>query len=729
MFLSKKKNNGYVYLYLLESVYDPVTKRARTVVVKNYGRWDKLDEETKNKYLEPKAKKELEQKLEQEQRLKELQNAGVAVDEQLAPEAPDNSNFNKAQALCYGHIALKGIWDRELDLRKKITNLQSYHREISSWSLNDVIFYLCATKVISPGSYLGASNGRANYLYCPWQYVTQDNFYKTLDFVYEFRDKLIQHAVKSHLQHKGERIKVAFFDCTNTYFETPYDDVTKQTIEFTALKRQEKMEEGLSDEEINKYLKSEVFLAELEEELESRADEVLRMRGPSKESRFNQPIVTVALAINQEGFPIDCEVYAGNTSELKAVSPMLSSLKQKYEIEDVYFVADRGLNSTESIRSIKEEKLGFVVAQKVSKQKASERKEMLDLDGYQLCKINDEGDFVADNSGLSVTENSYRYKVCNHTKSSYIPNTDKDAKFKTKKVSVDCKIIYTFSPKRRDRDLADLKTQIAKANAAVANKQLMGNPNSSGWRSLVETKKEAARNKIEKDQYRAVGVKDEVIAERTAIAGYSAVVYDAPDCENKTELTAEQVLKTYHRLVAIEDCFRVMKSTFSIRPVYVRLRERIIAHCYLCVLSLMLMRCVQNALEVKNIYMSSERVSKALKQALVVPIPSKTGKATSFLNVGLDPKYHTLKRDKPGRKQSELDNTVDQQYIWEQYCNERESQPDDLDQILNAVNLKPLKLFNPLSEIKTCLNLRTCTDDVMLAYEQRQMMAKLCSTL
>lgn len=489
------------------------------------------------------------------------------------------------------------------------------------------------------------------------------------------------------------------------------------------------MEEGLSDEEINKYLKSEEFLEELKEELANRADEVIRMRGPSKESRFNQPIVTVALAINQEGFPIDCEVYAGNTSELKAVSPMLSSLKRKYEIEDVYFVADRGLNSTESIRSIKDEKLGFVVAQKVSKQKASERKEMLDLDGYIPCEINEQGDFIAAKKGSTVTENSYRYKICNHTKSSYIANTDKDAKFKTKKVSVDCKIIYTFSPKRRERDLADLKTQIAKANAAVASKQLMGNPNSSGWRSLVETKKEAAKSKIDKDQYRAVGVKDEVIAERTAIAGYSAVVFDAPDCENRTELTAEEVLKTYHRLVDIEDCFRVMKSTFSIRPVYVRLRERIIAHCYLCVLSLMLMRCVQNALEENNIYMSSERISNALKQALVVPVPSKGGRATSFLNVGLNPQYHTLKRDKPGRKQSDLDATVDQQYIWEQYCKERESQPDDLDQILNAVKLKPLKLYNSLSEIKSRLNLRACTDDVMIAYEQRQMMAKLCSTL
>lgn len=101
--------------------------------------------------------------------------------------------------------------------------------------------------------------------------------------------------------------------------------------------------------------------------------------------------------------------------------------------------------------------------------------------------------------------------------------------------------------------------------------------------------------------YRAQGLKQDVIEERKTIAGYSALVFAHPQTDAKAgtvqpplnPLTDEQVLETYHKLVRIEDCFRVMKSTFSIRPVHVRLRERIIAHCTLCVLSLMLMRSLQ----------------------------------------------------------------------------------------------------------------------------------------
>ena len=60
MYLTKKKNNGIDYLYLMESVHVPGKRYCKKVLIKSYGRWDKLDEATKRKYLDPKTKKELE---------------------------------------------------------------------------------------------------------------------------------------------------------------------------------------------------------------------------------------------------------------------------------------------------------------------------------------------------------------------------------------------------------------------------------------------------------------------------------------------------------------------------------------------------------------------------------------------------------------------------------------------------------------------------------------------
>lgn len=119
--------------------------------------------------------------------------------------------------------------------------------------------------------------------------------------------------------------------------------------------------------------------------------------------------------------------------------------------------------------------------------------------------------------------------------------------------------------------------------------------------------------------YRACGLKDDVIAERMQVAGYAAIVYEHPSViDEERKMTAENIIACYHRLVGIEDCFRVIKSTFSIRPVYVRLKERITALCYLCVLSLMMLRTLQDKLAKAGNPMASQRVSEALAQAMVV---------------------------------------------------------------------------------------------------------------
>ena len=62
---------------------------------------------------------------------------------------------------------------------------------------------------------------------------------------------------------------------------------------------------------------------------------------------------------------------------------MIESLKKKYSVKDIYFVADKGLNSGQKLEKIQEEKLGFVVAQKINAQQEKFEKEMLDLTGYR----------------------------------------------------------------------------------------------------------------------------------------------------------------------------------------------------------------------------------------------------------------------------------------------------------------------------------------------------------
>ena len=717
MFLSIRKIRNQCYLYLLETVPGKKKGTHTNRIVKNLGNFDKLPEEVRNAYLDKKAKQELARSFELKLREKDISSAVETVAKTDAAPA-QISNFNRLFPLNYGHLALKPLWEKDLGLKYKIEYLQKTSTEIKTWRLNDLLFYLCALKLIDPKSYFSASNSKSSFLYCPWNNVVQDNFYRALDFVYEHRESLIKHAVKSRLEQTKGQIKVAFFDCTNTWFETPYDDITWQVIRYTRKTTLRLRDQALSNEEIQAYLESEEFLENLTDELEISKEDVLRMRGRSKESRFAQPIVTVALAIDQTGFPIDCKVYAGNIAEIHTVEPMIESLKKKYSVKDIYFVADKGLNSGQKLEKIQEEKLGFVVAQKVNAQQEKFEKEMLDLAGYRNYVVDDSGTFrVSSKDG--VDKDKARFKVCDHIKKFYVETeeTTKSGNPKKEQRSIKCRIVYTFSPTRRERELKDLEMQISKAAKAVSEGYLTGNPYKSGWRALLQTNKEAARTPEEKEQYRAVGLKQDIIEERRRNAGYAALVFSHPKGGNAVALTDEEVLTTYHRLVGIEDCFRVMKSSFSIRPVHVRLKEHIVAHCYLCVLSLMLMRLVQEKLEAKKYTCSAEKITHALAQALVLPTPSSDGTPQMWLNMGLDPQFY--RPEFTGKKKAHLSQNAleDHESVWRTYEKHRDETPFAVDQILEAVGLNKLPLYASMGEIKRILGIHTVAEENMLAPE------------
>lgn len=735
MFLTKVKRNGKYHLVAMESVYVSGRKYPKKVIKDDYGIYENAPENLRKQYEDKAHRRELSRHITQERRRRDLNVLSDETPEPINLESsadktkPKCGNFNKAFTLRYGHLALKGLWEKSLGLRYKIDYLQKTTTKINTWQLNDLLFYLTFMKVLDPGSYLQASESKSNFLYCPWNGIAQDNFYQALDFVYDHRESLITHAVKQRLKEKKTEVKIAFFDCTNTWFETPYDDVTWQTIRFTRQVCKELDKQGYSDEEIEHYLAGQEFAEQLADELCLKKEEVLRMRGNSKEGRFAQPIVTVALAIDQTGFPIDCKVFAGNLSEMRTIKPMLDSLKEKYAVKDVYFVADRGLNSTENLELIQKEKIGFVVAQKVSKQTSKIRSEMLDLLGYRNCSLSEDGKFsVLD--GKECCADAFRFKVCDCKKATRIEHTptEKDPR-KSTAIHVNCKVVYTFSPERKARDLADLDMQIARAKQAVAEGKLMGNPYGTGWRSLIKTQKEAAQNKTDKDQYRATELKEEVIEERKQIAGYAAVVFSHPNGENVEKLSDEQVLSTYHRLVNIEACFRTMKSSFSIRPVYVRLHQRIVAHCYLCVLALMLMRLLQERLEAAEHPMSSDRVCETLANAYVVQMPSSAGSEPLFLNLGIDPKFHTPERVGKSKPQWKLNDCLDSAIVWKRFEKERAHHPDDIDIILTAVGLQPLEVYNTMGSLKTLLGLKSTAASKMLAAEHQQYAHKIASMI
>ena len=297
-------------------------------------------------------------------------------------------------------------------------------------------------------------------------------------------------------------------------------------------------------------------------------------------------------------------------------------------------------------------------------------------------------------------------------------------------MTIDGSIVFTFSPERKKRDLADLEAQIAKAQTAVREKSLMGNPYGTGWRSLVATEKEAAVGKKDKNLYRAVALKQSVIDERRKIAGYSALVFAHPqDLPQQERLSDEQILGVYHKLVSIEECFRIMKSNFSIRPMYLRLKERITAHCYLCVIALMLLKSLQLKLAARGAALSTSRITSALFNAVIAPIPVKGSSELTFMSINLGEKFYGLDQLHKNRHAEHREITEDFDDIWAQYHKRRSSVPDDIDLILSAVGLEPLQTFNTLGQIRRALGLSGFCNEVMLSSPVKRYLEQLSKNL
>ena len=695
----KRGPKGKEYLYLVEYGHDKTGKRIKTTV-KSFGKISSIPKEELNaiyaQYQQPVQERKLAQKIVHEKSLRELVES-VTVDSE------NKTNFNKVPLLHYGHLILKPIWDK-LGLNYKLRYLQDKHTKVEAYSLSKLLFYFVAHKILSPGAYLRAWKDQSTWLCNPIEGVCLDNVYEALDYFDAFSEEIMTHAVKSsyYTNNKGadtlsaDGPKMVFFDCTNCYFETDSDDREQFIRRFTQKMREGLAAEGKSSAVIESVLASKQYTEALQLAVEENEDEFLRMRGPSKEGRFSLPIVSVSLVIDERGVPIDFTVFPGNKSEYHQVLPAIERLKEKYHVKDCYFVADRGLNSTLNFDALLKGGFGFIVAQKVTGQSKKQEKIMLSEEGWNKLTFSPEENLSYLNADLA----SFRYKVCDIVKTKHL--TAEETGDKPKTVKVNCKIIYIYDDKRKKRDLYELEQAIAKAGKAVNEKKLMGNPSGSGWRALVKTKKEEAENEDDKEMYQAVGLKDDVIEKRRQLAGYAAIVYEDPKSlkDSDKKLDTRAVLGSYHSLEKIEECFRVMKNSFEIRPMYVKRNERTRAHVLICVLSLMVLRLMQIELARAGSYMTVGSITRALHNARLLPL--RTERGTILVNCEENDGIYT---DDPS--QDKESGAV------ERYLRVREQNPDSTDLIMKTLGLSPLGPFNSVDKTKLSLKIAQSNNSIL----------------
>ena len=647
MFLSIKKAGGGRYLYLIESVYDPDTKKVKKKVVQNFGNYDEFIEKYPEKY------KELDEKYgKSKEKFKAQKNETINAYFSANISSRDDilKNFKGLYPQNLAHLMLRGIWKDDLLMPKIIDRIKVQEGLVFEYSVSEIALYYSALKLVSPMSYLAGKEHSPRFLGDPMSSYTTDDIYRCLHFLSKYKERIMKHLCSRIDEVVPREKSLLFYDCTNCYFETPNNDVywnrrKAQRILRRKLRKEIPAYKSLSDRALNTVInESPEYCRMLEEFIESLG-EPLRMHGVSKEKRYDLPLISISLVIDEHAIPIDFQIYAGNQAEASTMVESIKQLKKKYDIKNAVMIADSALNGTKNLEMLLKEGLGFAVAKSALTFTDKIRKNELDLSTFS--KIKDE----------AGNETDFLYKIVPYQNVKYERTIENEERI-SKKYSVDCSMMITFSETRKNRDIATLEENIQQAKAAIERKTQI-NLTKSGWKQFVITsdevsesaaenhsasnqatseqtdtqQKTASESKADNDEKQknkdksenkestkmkkyepciAVALNEKIIEKRRQCAGFAAILFHNPPGSEET-MEAEYVSSLYHHLVQIEECFRIMKSEFEIRPLFVRDRDSVTGHVLLCVVALIMVRLIQRRSAEKGYTITAAKLKEIMK--------------------------------------------------------------------------------------------------------------------
>jgi len=295
----------------------------------------------------------------------------------------------------------------------------------------------------------------------------------------------------------------------------------------------------------------------------------LKQYGYSKEHKPN-PIVQMGLFMDSEGIPLAFNITKGNTNEQLTLKPLEQKILDDFKLSKFVVCTDAGLASNNNRKFNNQGGRAFITTQSVKKLKKHLKNFALSTDGWSLSgdsKVYDISDIEDD-------------KFINKTfyKERWIKEND-----------LEQKLIVTYSIKYRDYQRTIRNAQIERAAKVIeTNSSKLKKSNPNDYKRFIEKTSITPEGEVaEKHIY---NIDLGVIAKEEAYDGFYAV------CTN-LEDEAPEIIKVNHRRWEIEECFRIMKSEFKARPVYLSRDDRIEAHFTTCFLALVLYRYLEKRLD------------------------------------------------------------------------------------------------------------------------------------
>lgn len=304
---------------------------------------------------------------------------------------------------------------------------------------------------------------------------------------------------------------------------------------------------------------------------EIEEEEGLKQYGYGKDHKPN-PIVQMGLFMDGNGLPLAFSINKGNTNEQLTLRPLEEKILSDFNLSKFIVCTDAGLSSDVNRKFNDKDNRAFITTQSVKKLKKYLKQWALNPEGWHLS--NDEGIY-------NITELDEQKDIEKiYHKERWINEN-----------GLEQKIIVTYSIKYRNYHRKIRNSQIERAL-----KTMNGNPgrlkksNQNDYKRFIErTYYTADGKKAKKESY---SIDTELIAKEEIFDGFYAV------CTNLDD-DVDTVIKVNKRRWEIEESFKIMKSEFKARPVFLSRDDRIEAHFMTCFLALFIYRILERKLDEK----------------------------------------------------------------------------------------------------------------------------------
>ena len=431
-----------------------------------------------------------------------------------------------------GYLFLQDIY-YELGLHKICRAISARHS--FEYDLNHIFSRLIYTRILFPASKKSSFEESKRFIEQP-SFELHD-IYRALSVIAEESDYIQSRLFKNSAAIQKRNTQVIYYDCTNFYFEI---DNAKNDQQF----------------------------------------------GKSKENR-PLPIVGMGLFMDMDGIPISFSIYPGNRNEQTTMIPLEEKMLSDFDLSKFVVCTDAGLSSaTNRVFNTYDNSdgmRGYITTQPIKTLKDFLQQWCMADDGWLL-----DGDASGKKYKLSELDDDqdkdkifYKTRWIKEAGTIHTEHGDR-------KQIIEQKLVVSYSIKYRNFMRRIREGQIERAKKLVAsNGKVLSKKKPNDPKRFIKT--DHATKEGEVAEQSVSYIDQSIIDQEEKYDGFYAV------CTNLDD-SISSIVRANKRRWEIEECFRIMKTDFEARPVYLNRQDRILAHFITCFIALIVYRYLERKL-------------------------------------------------------------------------------------------------------------------------------------